>query len=298
MEINLWQVVQFIRKQNKLKKRGMNMNQITLVNETAARNFVEQAGQRVLTTAQLAESYGTDKQIIINNFNRNKERYKEGKHFVALEGREKNNFINQHQIDLGSKNAKTLYLWTEKGAWLHAKSLNTDKAWDAYEMLVDEYYRMSKEIKVDSYMIEDPVERAKRWIIEQQEKQLLIAENSVKDQLIGELKPKADYTDKILQSTGLMTITQIAKDYGMSAQKMNAILHELKVQYSQNRQWLLYSKYHAEGYTHSETIPITHSDGTPGTKLNTKWTQKGRLFLYQLLKKNGILPTIEKRNEV
>ena len=91
------------------------MNQITLVNETAARNFVEQAGQRVLTTAQLAESYGTDKQIIINNFNRNKERYKEGKHFVALEGREKNNFINQHQIDLGSKNAKTLYLWTQKG---------------------------------------------------------------------------------------------------------------------------------------------------------------------------------------
>lgn len=274
------------------------MNEITLVNEAAARNFVEQAGQRVLTTAQLAESYATDNKMISNNFARNKERYKEGKHFFLLEGEALKRFkLTNPQFDESSRINK-LYLWTEKGAWLHAKSLNTDKAWDAYEMLVDEYYRMSKEIKVDSYMIEDPVERAKQWIIEQQEKQLLIAENSVKDQLIGELKPKADYTDKILQSTGLMTITQIAKDYGMSAQKMNAILHELKVQYSQNRQWLLYSKYHAEGYTHSETIPITHSDGTPGTKLNTKWTQKGRLFLYQLLKKNSILPTIEKRNEV
>lgn len=104
---------------------------------------IEQNNQRVLTTGQLAESYGAEKQLIINNFNRNKERYKEGKHFIALRGDEKNQFINLNQIELGSKNAKTLYLWTEKGAWLHAKSLNTDKAWDAYEMLVDEYYRLT-----------------------------------------------------------------------------------------------------------------------------------------------------------
>lgn len=117
------------------------------MNTLATKNIIEQAGKRVLTTAQLAESYGTDKQLIINNFNRNKERYKEGKHFVVLEGREKSIFINRHQIDLGSKNAKTLYLWTEKGAWLHAKSLNTDAAWDAYELLVDEYYRLAEEVK-------------------------------------------------------------------------------------------------------------------------------------------------------
>ena len=117
------------------------------MNTLATKNIIEQAGQRVLTTAQLSESYGADKQLIINNFNRNKERYKEGKHFVVLEGREKSIFINRHQIDLGSKNAKTLYLWTEKGAWLHAKSLNTDAAWDAYELLVDEYYRLAEEVK-------------------------------------------------------------------------------------------------------------------------------------------------------
>ena len=102
--------------------------------------------QRVLTTAQLAEAYGADKQIIVNNFNRNKDRYKENKHYISLTGEKKTIFLNQHQIDLGSKNAKTLYLWTEKGAWLHAKSLNTNQAWDAYEMLVDEYYTIKEKV--------------------------------------------------------------------------------------------------------------------------------------------------------
>ncbi len=112
-------------------------------------------------------------------------------------------------------------------------------------------------------------------------------------QIIGELKPKADYTDLILKNKGLVTITQIAKDYGMSGQKMNQLLHELKVQYKQSGQWLLYKEHQAKGYTHSETVEITRKDGTPDVKMNTKWTQKGRLFLYELLKDSGILPVIE-----
>ena len=99
--------------------------------------------ERVLLTGQLAESYGTTNQIITNNFNRNKERYEEGKHFISLEGEEKKVFINQNQIDLGSlKNAKTIYLWTERGAFLHAKSLNTDKAWEVYDCLVEHYFKV------------------------------------------------------------------------------------------------------------------------------------------------------------
>lgn len=145
----------------------------------------------------------------------------------------------------------------------------------------------------DSYMIENPIERAKRWIEEQEEKQTLLLANNQKDQLIGELKPKADYTDTILKNKGLVTITQIAKDYGMSGNEMNKKLHELGVQYKQSGQWLLYSKHHNKGYTHSETVPIKHSDGRPDVKMNTKWTQKGRLFLYDLLKEHGILPLIE-----
>lgn len=122
------------------------------------------------------------------------------------------------------------------------------------------------------------------------------AEISVKDQIIGELKPKADYYDEILKNPGLVTITQIAKDYGMSGKKMNRILHELGIQYKQSEQWLLYSDYHCLGYTQSEVTDIIRSDGTPDVKLLTKWTMKGRLFLYNKLKEKGIIPVIEQGN--
>lgn len=121
----------------------------------------------------------------------------------------------------------------------------------------------------------------------------LESENARQKQLIGELKPKADYVDTILKNKGLVTITQIAKDYGKSGQAMNKLLASLGIQYKQSGQWLLYSKYHDKGYTHSETIQITRSDGRPDIAMETKWTQKGRLYLYERLKKEGILPLIE-----
>lgn len=123
----------------------------------------------------------------------------------------------------------------------------------------------------------------------------LQTENAQQRQMIGELKPKADYMDKILNNKGLVTISQIAKDYGMSGRAMNEKLHELGVQYKQSGQWLLYSKYHDKGYTHSRTINITHSDGTPDVTMETKWTQKGRVFIYELLKGIGVLPVIEQK---
>lgn len=129
---------------------------------------------------------------------------------------------------------------------------------------------------------------------EREKNRALSEEVNVKNQLIGELKPKADYMDRILKNPGLVTITQIAKDYGMSGQAMNDLLHNLKVQYKQSSQWLLYEKYQSCGYTHSQTINYEHADGRPDVKMNTKWTQKGRLFLYQLLKINGIVPVIER----
>ncbi|MDU2293857.1 MAG: phage antirepressor KilAC domain-containing protein [Clostridiales bacterium] len=127
----------------------------------------------------------------------------------------------------------------------------------------------------------------------------LRVQNDQQKQIIGELQPKADYTDRILRSTSLVTIGQIAKDYGMSARAMNALLHELKVQYKQSDQWFLYACYHDKGYTHSETIEIPHKSDPAKTfvKMNTKWTQKGRLFLYELLKDAGYLPLIEQVDE-
>ena len=107
----------------------------------------------------------------------------------------------------------------------------------------------------------------------------------------------ADYTDHMLQNKGLVTSTQIAKDYGMSGKAMNEMLHKFGVIYKLGGQWLLYSKYQNKGYTHSETINIKRSDGSPDVVMNTKWTQKGRLFLYQLLKKHGVLPMIERDDQ-
>lgn len=128
---------------------------------------------------------------------------------------------------------------------------------------------------------------------ERERRTLLEAQVERSNQIIGELKPKADYVDWILNNPGLVTITQIAKDYGLSGNAMNQTLHQLGVQFKQSNQWLLYRKYHGQGYTHSETVDITRSDGRADVKMNTKWTQKGRLFIYELLKKDGVLPLIE-----
>jgi anti-repressor protein len=121
-------------------------------------------------------------------------------------------------------------------------------------------------------------------------------EREEKKKLIGkinELKPKADYVDSILRNKGLVTITQISKDYGMSGRAMNYLLHSLGVQYKQSGQWLLYAEHQGKGYTHSHTVDITRSDGQPDIIMHTKWTQKGRLFLYDLLRDEGVLPVIE-----
>ena len=106
---------------------------------------IERQGVRVLTTAQLAECYGTDTTTIKQNFNNNKRRYEEGKHYVLLKGADLQAFKNEvENFDLVKKNASALYLWTERGALLHAKSLNTDKAWEVYDQLVETYFRAKK----------------------------------------------------------------------------------------------------------------------------------------------------------
>ena len=117
--------------------------------------------------------------------------------------------------------------------------------------------------------------------------------NVLLTQQVSESRPKADYYDKIMQSKSLVTITQIAKDYGWSAKQMNDKLHSLGVQYKIGGQWVLYSKYQDKGYTFSTTVDITKRDGSSDVKMNTKWTQKGRVFIYNLLKVDDILPTIE-----
>lgn len=110
---------------------------------------------------------------------------------------------------------------------------------------------------------------------------------------IKELKPKAEYTDMVLQSNNTFTISQIANDYGMSPQELNKLLNKFEIQYKQSGQWLLYKPYKNKGYACSETTIISKGVGRVRTSMHTKWTQKGRKFIYDLLKCKGIVPTME-----
>ncbi|HDG7269565.1 TPA: phage antirepressor [Staphylococcus aureus] len=111
--------------------------------------------------------------------------------------------------------------------------------------------------------------------------------NLLLQQQVGELKPKADYVDEILKSTGTLATTQIAADYGISAQKLNKLLHEARLQRKVNKQWVLYSEHMGKSYTESDTIPIVRSDGREDTVLQTRWTQKGRLKIHEIMTEFG-----------
>jgi hypothetical protein len=112
---------------------------------------IEKNGQRVLMTSQLAESLGTTNKHLSDNFTNNKDRYREGKHFFVLEGEELQEFkLAYPKISDTLKFTSILYLWTVKGAWHHTKSLNTNEAWDAYEMLVDDYYEKQDQPQLKS----------------------------------------------------------------------------------------------------------------------------------------------------
>ncbi|MEI3316843.1 phage antirepressor KilAC domain-containing protein [Eubacterium ramulus] len=165
-----------------------------------------------------------------------------------------------------------------EGKMIRQYFIDLEKAWNTPEQI------MARALKMANKSIDSLKERCAflgGQIVEQQK-------------VISELQPKANYVDTILQSKSLVLTTQIAKDYGMSARKFNRILNELKIQYKVGDQWVLYSKYQSNGYVHSRTINIIRSNGMPDTKMQTEWTQKGRLFLYDELKKAGYVPLIEK----
>lgn len=108
------------------------------------------------------------------------------------------------------------------------------------------------------------------------------------EQQIAEFKPVKDYVDKILSSKSCLAITQIAADYGLSAQELNKILHEAGLQRKVGDQWILYKQHMAKGFTKSETFTFCRSDGRLDSKITTKWTQKGRLEIHSILTKLNI----------
>lgn len=147
----------------------------------------------------------------------------------------------------------------------------------------------------------DPAEAARAWAQEYEQKTVLALENKRLEeenvQLAAEnqeLKNDRNYLDLIMRSRALLTISQIAQDYGMSGKALNKKLSEMGIQYSINGQWILYAKYKDCGYVSSRSIDITRADGRPDVVLHTEWTQAGRKFLYEELKKESIIPMLER----
>ena len=212
--------------------------------------------------------------------------------------------LKDHVDDEDKLNNETLSSLGQRGGWLinesglyslifssKLDSAKRFKRWVTSEVLpqIRKHGVYATENKIDD-ILNDPdsfIELLENF--KEERKQRLMAE-----QQVLEMKPKADYYDQILKSKRTITIGQIAKDYGMSAQAMNKLLHELKVQYKQGGQWLLYQNHATKGYTASDTHEYKKKDGTVEFSLLTKWTQKGRIFLYELLKREDILPLIER----
>lgn len=167
---------------------------------------------------------------------------------------------------------------SEKGMQYRQYFLDLEKAWNTPEQILARALHMADE------MVSSLKERCKflgGQVVEQQK-------------VIEEMQPKVSYYDLVLQCKDVIAVTIIAKDYGMSAMKYNDLLHEKGIQFKQCGTWVLYAEYQGKGYLKTKTHNYADSEGIQHTREHSYWTQKGRLFLYEFLKKEGILPVIER----
>lgn len=181
--------------------------------------------------------------------------------------------LQDHQLTIEMAKEISMLQRNEKGKQARQYFIQLEKEWNSPEKV------MARALKIADEKI-----------------QCLETENLQQKQMLAEFSPKASYYDVVLQTPDVVSATQIVKDYGKSAIWLNNILHENKVQFKQGGVWLLYQKYADKGYTKSKTEVYNGSDGKQHSKIHTYWTQKGRLFIYDLLKGLGIYPLIEQDN--
>lgn len=234
--------------------------------------IVEHKNQRVLTTQQLAESYGTDSKAISYNFNHNKERYEKGKHFYLLQKEELRAFREIHELPT---NLNKVYLWTERGAFLHAKSLNTDKAWEVYDSLVEHYFK-SQEAK-PSQLPSNYKEALLQLVAQVEANEKLELENK-------EMKPKALFADAVSTSKNSILIGELAKiikanGYDIGQKRLfewlreNGYLMKSGEAYNQPTQ-----KSMNLGLMEIKKSTINNPDGSIRTTTTTKITGKGQIY--------------------
>lgn len=183
-----------------------------------------------------------------------------------------------HQLTIDMAKQLCMIQRTEIGRKFREYFIEVEEAWNSPEAV------MARALSFANKQLDQIKQR--NAVLEEQ--------NAIQNQQIAELQPKASYYDLVLNCKDLVSVTTIAKDYGWSARKMNTYLHDLGVQYKQGSVWILYQKYAEMGYTSTKTHSHPGKDGDVHATVHTYWTQKGRLFIYDLLKKNGILPMVER----
>ena len=197
-------------------------------------------------------------------------------------------FIESNYEDTQRKK-RPCFLLTKKGCELFATRMTGSKGTQFAVQYIERFNKMEEQLQ-QPRLPQSYKEALQQLITQVEDNEKLQTSNLLLNQQVNELQPKATYYDLVLQNKSLLAISTIAKDYGMGAVTMNKLLNELGVQYKQGGIWLLYSKYQDKGYTQTST----HVIDSERSNVTTKWTQKGRLFLYDLLKKNDYLPLIEK----
>lgn len=186
-----------------------------------------------------------------------------------------------HQITLSMAKELCMLQRSEKGKQFRQYFISIEEAWNKPEAVMARALQMANR-KLDQLM---------------QVNVELTDTVAVQSQQIAELQPKASYYDVVLNCKDLISASAIAKDYGKSAIWLNQYLHNRGVQYKQGDIWLLYQKHAQKGLTNTKTQSYLGSDGKTHTKVHTYWTQKGRLFIYDLLKADGTVPLIEREGE-
>lgn len=242
-------------------------------------------GKRAMTVKDIAQVHETTVGRINELINRNRKRFKDGVDIIDLKQGDFAIVLNESGFTQNQINAtKNIYLLSERGYSKLLKILEDDKAWEIYEELVDDYFNMRYVIKkLDSYMIDDPVKRAQRWIEEEEHTLQVESENK-------KMRPKVNYFNQQMHNPGLMTATEIAKEYGRSANWLNRYLSDHGVLYHKGKQWVMKQKYADKGYS---SYDVWSNPDNKDVKNLLKWTQRGKKFIYDFLAKDGILPNIE-----
>ena len=187
------------------------------------------------------------------------------------------------------------YLLTKKGCDMVANKMTGEKGVLFTAAYVTAFEAMRKHIEGGVMALPKDYPSALRALADTVEQnQKLLAENERQQQIIADFEPVKQYVDTILQSKDAVTTTQIAADYGMSAKELNRILYQEGVQHKVNGQWILYKKHMGKGLTVSRTIHFYHHDGSPDTKMNTCWTQKGRMMIHNILTGRGIVALMDR----